>query len=100
MELNRHTKLFIVSFGTIEEPGSSNGVMTFYSNSSSSNRPSNIYVLATSYDDAAKKGQEWMNMLNVDTPVLTSDGSINSSAIKDEPFLVKAVKLATEVLVF
>lgn len=85
--MNKNEKLFIVEFGKPDM----GGWVSFGGNQ----RP--VYVIANSYDEAAKKAMIYAESNIEGQSVMDSDGNLN---LNNEELRIKAVKLACEEVVW
>jgi hypothetical protein len=96
--MNKNAKLFIVEFGSPDIGGGS--LLGFFG----SQKP--LYVVATSYDEAAKKALIYVEAKNAeleeDKPksVVAPDGSLRLNYDDEIELKVKAVRLACDEIVW
>jgi hypothetical protein len=85
-------KLFVVEFGRPE--------IGFNMFSISAHPP--IYVVANDYNEAAEKALAYAEYKRTTTPrnILTDDGSLNPNNGKDEEIKIKAIRLASEEIIW
>lgn len=86
--MNKNGKLFIVEFG---KPDMGN----YISYGSNGQKP--LFVIANSYDEAAKKAMVYAESKVEKQSVIGADGSLN---LNNEELMVKSVKLACDEIVW
>jgi hypothetical protein len=88
--MNNNGKLFIVEFGKPDL--GSGGYISFGSNTQ---KP--LFVIANSYDEAAKKATAYAESKVEKQSVVGADGSLN---LNNEELMVKSVRLACDEIVW
>ncbi len=86
--MNKNGKLFIVEFG---KPDTGNHT------SFGSNGQNPLFVIANSYDEAAKKAMVYAESKAEKRSVIGADGSLN---LNNEELMVKSVRLACDEIVW
>jgi len=86
--MNKNGKLFIVEFG---KPDMGNYI------SFGGNGQKPLFVIANSYDEAAKKAMVYAESKVEKQSVIGADGSLN---LNNEELMVKSVKLACDEIVW
>lgn len=95
--MNKKSKLFIVEFGTPD------GSMTLMSLMNSGQKP--LYVVATSYDEAAQKALMYAEAKREENggdskSIVTPDGSLRLDDDDDFELTVKGVRIASDEVVW
>lgn len=92
--MDRDSKLFYVEFGEPETPG-------YYGGGSSKQKP--LYVIAKSYDEAAKKAMNYTLAKQEEVieskSIIDADGSLKLST-EDDDIKIKSVKLASNEIIY
>ncbi|MBK7638147.1 MAG: hypothetical protein IPJ13_30625 [Saprospiraceae bacterium] len=87
--MNNKGKLFIVEFG---KPDMGSSYISF---GSGTQKP--LFVIANSYDEAAKKAMIYAESKTETQSVIGADGSLN---LNNEELMVKSVRLACDEIVW
>ena len=95
MKVEKDSKLFYVEFGEPETPG--------YYGGSGSSRQKPLYVIARTYDEAAKKAMSYVefqqDVIQETKKIIDADGSLVLHT-DDDCIKIKAVKLASEEIIY
>lgn len=94
MKIDKDSKLFYVEFGEPETPG-------YYGGGSSKQKP--LYIIAKSYDEAAKKAMNYVDAQQEEVQesksIIDSDGSLRLNT-EDDCIKIKSIKIASDEIIY